>query len=130
MAVRFSIFVKAVVFVLSLSGMPVLADQKDEEIAKLKTQVEVLIKENQQLRKMLAQQPLQAGSNSVAVTREAAPEKEKTTAPTVTEDKQAQGYWITTSSSKRHNSNCRYYKNSKGRACTKDEGVACKICGG
>lgn len=40
-------------------------------------------------------------------------------------------YWITKSSRKRHNKNCRYYKNSKGY-CTEDpdEGIACKICGG
>ena len=30
---------------------------------------------------------------------------------------------------KRHNSKCRYYY-SKGRSCSKDEGVACKVCGG
>jgi len=40
------------------------------------------------------------------------------------------GYWMTTSSHKRHNKNCRYYKNSKGRFCQPDEGIACKICGG
>jgi hypothetical protein len=40
-------------------------------------------------------------------------------------------YWITRSSHKRHNSSCRYYKNSNGY-CTDNpnEGVACKICGG
>jgi hypothetical protein len=40
-------------------------------------------------------------------------------------------YWITSSSHKRHNSSCRWYKNSNGY-CTDDpnEGVACKICGG
>jgi len=48
--------------------------------------------------------------------------------------KKAEGectYWITRSSHKRHNSNCRWYKNSKGY-CTDNpnEGVACKICGG
>ncbi len=39
-------------------------------------------------------------------------------------------YWITTSTGVRHNSSCRYYMNSKGRLCTKNEGRACKICGG
>lgn len=40
-------------------------------------------------------------------------------------------YWITKSSHKRHNKECRYYQNSKGY-CTEDrsEGVACKVCGG
>jgi hypothetical protein len=39
-------------------------------------------------------------------------------------------HWITTSSGIRHNSRCRYFKNSNGRMCTPDEGRACKICGG
>ena len=39
-------------------------------------------------------------------------------------------YWITTSSGIRHNQGCRYFHNSKGRECGKDEGRACKICGG
>ncbi len=40
------------------------------------------------------------------------------------------GYWLTTSSGIRHNSNCQFYHNSKGRACTASEGRACKNCGG
>jgi micrococcal nuclease len=41
------------------------------------------------------------------------------------------GYWLNTSSKSRHNSTCRYYKNtSKGRTCEKTEGKACGICGG
>lgn len=39
-------------------------------------------------------------------------------------------YWITVKSGVRHNSKCRYYQNSNGRPCTKDEGRACKLCGG
>jgi micrococcal nuclease len=41
-----------------------------------------------------------------------------------------QGYWMTDSSSKRHNSSCRYFHNSKGHPCGPNDGVACKICGG
>ena len=41
------------------------------------------------------------------------------------------GFWLNTNSNARHNESCRYYKNtSKGRACGKDEGKACGICGG
>ena len=40
------------------------------------------------------------------------------------------GYWLTISSNKRHNSNCEYYKKSKGSVCGKADGVGCKICGG
>lgn len=39
-------------------------------------------------------------------------------------------YWITNSSGVRHNSSCRWYMNSNGRKCSKNEGRACKICGG
>jgi hypothetical protein len=39
-------------------------------------------------------------------------------------------HWLTASSGIRHNKNCRYYKNSKGRACSSTEGKACKKCGG
>jgi len=38
-------------------------------------------------------------------------------------------YWIS-STNKRHHSTCRYYQKSKGRLGNKDEGVACKVCGG
>ena len=38
------------------------------------------------------------------------------------------GYWLS-KSGKRHNSSCRYYR-CKGRPCSKDEGVACKVCKG
>jgi hypothetical protein len=37
--------------------------------------------------------------------------------------------WIS-STGKRHNSKCRYYGSTKGRAGTSAEGTACSICGG
>ena len=41
------------------------------------------------------------------------------------------GYWLNTASKVRHNNNCRYFKNTKqGRICTKNDGRACKTCGG
>jgi len=39
-------------------------------------------------------------------------------------------HWITNSSGIRHNSSCRYFRNSKGRMCGPSEGVPCKLCGG
>lgn len=40
-------------------------------------------------------------------------------------------YWMNTSSHVRHNSGCRFYKNTKhGRACSANEGKPCGICGG
>jgi hypothetical protein len=41
-----------------------------------------------------------------------------------------QRYWLTIKSGIRHNSSCRYYRNSRGRPCGPNEGRACKICGG
>ena len=41
----------------------------------------------------------------------------------------AGGFWIS-STGKRHNANCRYYRTSKGRPGSPGEGVGCKICGG
>jgi hypothetical protein len=38
-------------------------------------------------------------------------------------------HWLS-STGKRHNSSCRYYKSSKGRACKSTDGVPCKMCGG
>lgn len=47
------------------------------------------------------------------------------------EDIHAQNtHWITISSGIRHNSKCDYYQNSRGRPCTKNEGKACRRCGG
>ena len=40
-------------------------------------------------------------------------------------------FWLNTNSDVRHNKSCRWYKNTKhGRIATKDEGRACKKCGG
>lgn len=44
-------------------------------------------------------------------------------------DSENGGYWLS-STGKRHNSSCRYYKSSKGHACGPKDGVACKSCGG
>lgn len=43
---------------------------------------------------------------------------------------ESDSHWLTTSSHKRHNSKCRYFKTGKGRPCGPDEGTPCKVCGG
>lgn len=47
-----------------------------------------------------------------------------------TGEEKALSHWLTISSGKRHNSACRYFKNSNGKLCGPNEGVACKVCGG
>ena len=39
-------------------------------------------------------------------------------------------YWITTSSKKRHNPTCKYFKKSKGYPTNEKIGAPCQICGG
>ncbi len=39
-------------------------------------------------------------------------------------------HWITASSSKRHNSGCRWFGTSRGRAGGPNEGIPCLKCGG
>lgn len=58
--------------------------------------------------------------------RAAAPRSIAAPAATTT----ATGYWLTTSSQKRHNAQCRYFKNSTGRDCTATEGTPCGLCKG
>lgn len=41
----------------------------------------------------------------------------------------SQSYWIS-KTGKRHNISCRYYKNCRGRPGTKNDEIACKLCGG
>jgi hypothetical protein len=98
------------------------------QIQQLKEENARLRSENQTLRSLLVNQPQTgtAASPQPVVTGGSAPN-----APgTAVSAQQETGYWLTTSSSKRHNRNCRYYKNSNGRFCRPDEGIACKICGG
>jgi regulator of replication initiation timing len=89
------------------------------EIETLKAENEVLKKENQSFRRII-----EAG------------QKQSTVAPAPTNAVPSQtsqkgtGYWMTTSSRKRHNSSCRLYMTSHGKACGPADGIACKICGG
>jgi regulator of replication initiation timing len=89
---------------------------------KLERENKLLRQENQKLRRLLSSR-----STSGTSTRET------TTPPrsSVTGSQgQTQTHWMTSSSKKRHNSSCRYFKNSRGRMCGSGEGIACKICDG
>lgn len=45
-------------------------------------------------------------------------------------DPAATDYWLSTNSGVRHNSQCQWYTQSKGRYCKSDEGKPCSKCGG
>jgi len=96
-----------------------------QQIQNLKAENEALKKENQALRKLAfeKQSPAQA---TVQPPTASTPAAQKAATTKSTEQK----YWITNSSSKRHNSACRYFQNSNGRFCGPNDGIPCKICGG
>ena len=58
-----------------------------------------------------------------------APPATPTPTPSPTPAAQEKGYWLSTSG-KRHNGKCRYFKKTKGVSCEEKDGVACKVCGG
>ena len=99
-----------------------------EENQRLKAENAQLRNENQLLRRMLAQ-PREAVDDRSAGTVRTITRGQEASVSTPS-DQQETGYWMTASSGKRHNRNCRYYKNSRGRFCRPDEGIPCKICGG
>jgi hypothetical protein len=98
--------------------------QISEEIKKFEIENETLKEEIQNLRIQLAQIP------PPAATQQGTPSPSQATGGDTVEQKQATGYWLTSSSRKRHNSSCRYYQNSNGKPCGPEEGIPCKICGG
>lgn len=115
-----------IAFVVSGSDMPdtssnVSAQELREEVGRLKKENNALRRENQKLRAKLVQQ--KTTTSSPVNTTVVPSNSELNQNPSGT-------YWLTTSSKKRHNSGCKYYMKSKGRPCEKDEGTACKICGG
>jgi regulator of replication initiation timing len=99
------------------------------EVARLRTDNDALKAENQSQRRMLAEK---ASPTLPPQAYQSTPVRSQPVPSTIQSPPQtaAKQYWLTSSSSKRHNSSCRYYGTSKGRACGPTEGVACKICGG
>ena|ERR1035441_1735055 len=101
-----------------------------QQVQNLKTENEALKQENQVLRKLVfeKQSPAQTTAQPQPTATPKAPStslQQPASSPTA-----AQGYWMTTSSGKRHNSSCRYYGTTKGRACGPNDGTPCKVCGG
>ena len=102
--------------------------------AQLKAENDSLKQEIQSLRKLLA-----TGSTSPIETKtepKISPAKEtaspETASPETASPETAitTGFWLTTSSKKRHNNSCKYYKSSKGSECGPNDGSPCKSCGG
>ena len=130
-AFAISIAIAGFIFTPRLTAGDDVADLKAQvaklrgEVETLKAENETLIKENQSLRRIIASPQQQTTITPVQkpVTVPAAVQSPAT-------QQKASGYWITTSSGVRHNSSCRYYMNSRGRACGATEGRPCKICGG
>ena len=100
------------------------APQFSEEIKKLQGENELLKQEIQNLRMQMSQLPAQI------TPQQATPLPAQAASSTQTEEKQTTGYWLTSSSRKRHNSSCRYYQKSSGKPCGAEDGIPCKLCGG
>lgn len=115
------------------------------EIERLKQEVAQLRAENQLLRQLIKQ-------DAAAATRAQAAPAQSISAPTapvaasVTPSsvgaanlsrqhatqtgERSLGYWITSSTGKRHNTRCRWYGHSRGRPGSANEGIPCLLCGG
>lgn len=89
------------------------------EIEQLKTDIELLRKENQQLRRVLSDRT-HAPTNMVSTATGSTNSASASDAPK---------YWLT-AGGKRHNRDCRYFQKGDGRAGDAREGIACKLCGG
>jgi hypothetical protein len=70
------------------------------------------------------------GSYHTHKTPPAVAPKQQEAEPETADNPKEKSHWITSSSGIRHNSKCRYFQTSKGRLGAKDEGRACKTCGG
>ena len=136
-----SIFSGAVLLSTNISGDDKI-DLKEirEQLEKLKSENVALKHENQVLRKLVFEkqssapaQPVSSPTPSSISTPSPSAAPPTPSAARVVPTKPSSAaveYWITTSSSKRHNSGCKYFQTSRGRPGAATEGTACKICGG
>jgi len=99
---------------------PKLVEKLQAENAQLKEEI-------QNLRKLLGSSPTQA---SPVVNTSTTTQTADKPAIQPSGDVKTTGFWLTSSSKKRHNSSCRYYKTSNGSECGANDGTPCKVCGG
>jgi hypothetical protein len=107
-----------------------------QEAARLKEQNQQLRIENQKLRRLLADQgeatssgPL-AARDTVSDAARSLPTVVVNTNPVAPAADIALTHWLTKSSSKRHNTRCKFYQKTEGRLCGPNEGLPCTVCGG
>jgi hypothetical protein len=122
---------------IGLNATP--ASATETELAKLRQENELLRQENQRLRRMLAEvvdaqvlkerSPGEPAAATTATTPPATSRVRVTAAPPSELAKDTAGYWLSTSG-RRHNSSCRYFKKTDGRSSGPQEGTPCKLCGG
>jgi hypothetical protein len=116
-----------------------------EELKVLRTQHEEL---REDIRKVLAAEAGKRSADTPAGRPAVAPGREAATLPKPTAGTAsakpavsaapapasltvaAGSHWLTTSTGKRHNNQCPFFKASAGRPCTPTEGKACRNCGG
>jgi len=101
-------------------------DSLEKQTTKLEKDVENLKREMHQLRRLLAGKKVSDSPVSPGIAKQV----EKPSQSIETESADCDTCYWCTKSGKRHNSNCKYYKTTKGRPCGPDDGVACKLCGG
>jgi regulator of replication initiation timing len=107
-----------------------------QQLQKLRTENEALKQENQVLRKLVfekqhtSQNSVNSQPQTSSTTNLSGGEKPAATSRQPIPDNATQGYWMTNSSGKRHNSSCRYFHTSNGHPCGPNDGIPCKICGG
>ena len=106
----------AAIFALSAAfgQSPAPSSAGSPNLQELQKQLQQLKQENQRLRGLLTQGNT---TTATAPVKLATAHSAQTAAAAGSSDQQSLTHWVTTSSNKRHNSSCRYYRNSDGRPC-------------
>jgi hypothetical protein len=120
---RYTTLIICIPFITAFSQTPSPEPVKSNK--DLAAENAALKKEIQELRKLLATNSASKDSSQSEST-----EKESTDSEKVSKSDEVNGEFWLSKSGKRHNPDCRYFKKSEGKTCTKDEGTACGICGG